>query len=133
MKSMNKINVLILLSVVGFVQACDKGVREVPTPQGHVGRTFVIDRDSELGGIMQSMNDREAQDQLDALRRLAQETSLKQAFGRCDKLIESLDKAIDKDLESSDGINHNYLSRILNFTLRNCIRLKKEFESQDNK
>jgi|GEM_PF-4163337 len=126
---MNKINVLILLSLGSLVQACDDGVREVPTRPGHVGRTFVVDRDSELGGIMQSMNDREAQDQLDTLRRLAQETSLVKAIGKCDKAVKDLNEA----MKTRKDIDPNWLSRVSEFTQRNCKKLRLDLESQNNK
>jgi len=123
---MNKINLMILLSTVSLIQASGKGMREVPTPQGHIGRTYVVDADSELGAIMQSMNDREAQAQLESFRKEAQKTSLPQVIRQCDKLVQDLNEAI----ENRKDINGNWFRRILAFTQRNCKTLKTELETQ---
>src|SRR5580698_1112073 len=112
--------IMILLSAVSLMQAYDKGMREVPTPAGHVGKTYVVDADSQLGIIMQNMNDREAQSQLDSFRELAQETSLSQAIGQCDKVVQDLHTA----LVNGNGINDHWLKRVLAFTKRNCETLR---------
>lgn len=112
--------IMILLSAVSLIQAFDRGTREVSTPRGHVGRTFVVDADSQLGSIMQSMNDREAQQQLEAFRKMAQQTSLTKAIDQCDKFAQDLRKAI----ENGDSMNENWLRRVLAFTERNCKTLK---------
>ncbi len=118
------VQVLMLLSCGFVMQASDEnsGIREINVP-GSIGRTFAVDADSEMGMLMASMNNREAQFDLEQARVRATQTSSAVVIADYQRQIDGLRQTL-KNEQNPQTLA--WLGRQLQFKEENLQTLQRE-------